>query len=131
MRGEEVTFNVRTIRAIPLRLAGAHRGLVEIRGEVYFPRLAFERLNAERAAAGDPLFANPRNAAAGTMRTLDPSAVARRGLSAWMYQVVAGPDTDAAAAGAAPPSHAGMLDGLRAWGRPVEPHWQPVDGMTA
>ena len=129
VRGEEVTFNVRTIRAIPLRLADARQGQVEIRGEVYFPRRAFERLNAERGAAGEPLFANPRNAAAGTMRTLDPSAVARRGLSAWMYQVVPGPGTDTAEAGAAPTTHADMLAGLRAWGCPVEPHWQLVEGI--
>jgi len=88
VQGEDVTFNVRTIKAIPLRLEGAPRRRMEIRGEVYFPRKAFDRLNAEREQQGEPLFANPRNAAAGTMRTLDPTAVSRRGLSAWLYQVV-------------------------------------------
>jgi DNA ligase (NAD+) len=87
-RGEDVTANVRTIRAIPLRLRGAPDGRLEIRGEVYLPRAAFERANREREAAEEPLFANPRNAAAGTMRNLDPSLVSRRGLSAFFYQLL-------------------------------------------
>ena len=91
VRGEEVTSNVRTIRAIPLKLrprtSTRHAQRIEIRGEVYLPRKVFERINKEKADAGEPLFANPRNAAAGTMRNLDPALVAKRGLSAWMYQV--------------------------------------------
>lgn len=121
--GEEVTFNVRTIRAIPLTLRGGPRGTVEIRGEVYFPRAAFERLNAQREAEGEPLFANPRNAAAGTMRTLDPSSVAKRGLSAWTYQVV-GTNGDPGMA-----SHGEVLERLRQWGLPVEPHWARAAGV--
>jgi len=115
--GEDVTTNVRTIRAIPLRLSADAPPRVEVRGEVYFPRADFARVNDEREAAGEPLFANPRNAAAGTLRTLDSSAVSKRGLRAFLYQVVAPP-------GAPPVSdtHAGMLDQLRAWGLPVEPH---------
>ena len=74
VRGEDVTANVRTVRAIPLRLgAGAPNGRIEVRGEVYLPRQAFERINAEREGLGEPLFANPRNAAAGTLRNLDPA----------------------------------------------------------
>lgn len=130
-RGEDVTFNVRTIRAIPLKLSGRQQGRVEIRGEVYFPRRAFERLNAEREAQGEPLFANPRNAAAGTMRTLDPSAVARRGLSAWVYQVVSAEGTETDVTGAAAPSQAAVLGQLRAWGCPVEPHWRVAQGIDA
>src|SRR4029453_16885984 len=89
IRGEEVTSNVRTIRAIPLKLRSADRPgprRIEIRGEVYLPRKVFERINKEKADAGEPLFANPRNAAAGTMRNLDPALVAKRGLSPWPYQ---------------------------------------------
>src|SRR5581483_1528321 len=67
-RGEDVTANVRTIRAIPLELRGGPGGRIEVRGEVYLPRASFERINREREEAGEPLFANPRNAAAGTMR---------------------------------------------------------------
>src|SRR5262249_39195525 len=88
VRGEEVTANVRAIRAIPLSLRGGPNERVEVRGEVYFPRAAFERVNRELEAAGEQLFANPRNTAAGTMRNLDPGLVARRGLSAFFYQLV-------------------------------------------
>jgi DNA ligase (NAD+) len=89
VRGEEVTANVRTIRAIPLALAGGPRGRVEVRGEVNLPRASFARMNREREDAGEPLFANPRNAAAGTMRNLEPALVSRRGLAAFTYQLVA------------------------------------------
>src|SRR5499426_360593 len=142
VRGEEVTSNVRTIRAIPLKLrttdlkgprhvpgesfdpvssgadpVGPRR--IEIRGEVYLLRRVFERINKEKADAGEPLFANPRNAAAGTMRNLDPALVAKRGLSAWTYQVV----------GESPPTHAQTLEALKEWGLPVEPHWKRCRGV--
>src|SRR5512132_568182 len=89
-RGEDVTDNVRTIRAVPLRIP--ETAPVEARGEVFYPRSSFRRLNAERESAGDPIFANPRNAAAGTIRLLDSRITARRGLSAWFYSIVEGPD---------------------------------------
>jgi DNA ligase (NAD+) len=127
-QGEEVTANVRTIRAIPLTLANAPAGRVEIRGEVYLPKDAFERINQDQAAAGEPLYANARNTAAGTMRNLDPSLVARRRLSAWTYQVVAGNRADAEA-GRGVTTHAAMLRRLRAWGCPVENHWREVTGI--
>ncbi|MGI9556713.1 MAG: NAD-dependent DNA ligase LigA [Solirubrobacterales bacterium] len=82
--GEDVTQNLRTIRAIPLHLDNAPE-LVEVRGEIYLPKAAFERLNEERAAAGDPTFANPRNSAAGSIRQLDPALAAARPLSIWCY----------------------------------------------
>jgi DNA ligase (NAD+) len=106
-RGEEVTANVRTIRAIPLRLRDGPAGRVEIRGEVYLPRASFERINREREDAGEPVFANPRNAAAGTMRNLDPALVAKRGLSAFTYQLV----TDDPPTGVADGPPAGVTDG--------------------
>ena len=87
-RGEDVTHNVRTIRAIPLKLEKAPSGEIEVRGEVFLPRAAFARINREREENGEPSFANPRNAAAGTMRNLDPRQVAKRRLGAWTYQVV-------------------------------------------
>ena len=96
VRGEDVTPNVRTIRAIPLRLNGEPPpGRLEVRGEVYLPRKAFDKINAEREETGEPLFQNPRNAAAGTLRNLDPALVARRGLSAFMYQLVPGNEAGA------------------------------------
>ena len=96
-QGDLVTSNVRTIRSIPLRIhlpsekrysvdtASIGEADVEVRGEVYLPRTAFERLNSARKKSGDPLFANPRNAAAGTLRTLDSGIVAARGLDAFVY----------------------------------------------
>jgi DNA ligase (NAD+) len=129
VQGEEVTSNVRTIRAIPLRLQGATVPVpptVEIRGEVYFPLDAFQRMNAEREASGAPLFANPRNAAAGTLRTLDTAAVSKRGLRAFLYQIVLPPGSDPVAA-----THAGMLTTLRSWSCPVESHWTRCPDIAA
>src|SRR5213595_3821542 len=82
VRGEDVTHNVRTIRAIPLSLEGGPTGRVEIRGEVYLSRASFERMNKERDETGEPLFANPRNTATDTMHNLEPSLVTKRGLDA-------------------------------------------------
>ena len=118
--GEDYTANVRTIRAVPLRLAAGPPGRVEVRGEVYLPRPSFERINREREEAGEPVFANPRNAAAGTMRNLDPALVAKRGLSAFTYQLVGAADLA---------SHAETLESLRAWGLPVEKHWTRCAGI--
>ena len=92
LHGENVTANVRAIRAIPLSLRGVAAGTFEVRGEVFLPRGSFARMNRDREASGEPLFANPRNAAAGTMRNLDPSMVAKRRLSAFVYQLVLPPD---------------------------------------
>jgi DNA ligase (NAD+) len=128
-RGEEVTSNVRTIRAIPLALRGAPAGRLEIRGEVYLPRPAFDRLNRQREEAGEPPFANPRNVAAGTMRNLDPALVSRRGLAAFTYQVVVPPGEGGA--GDFSGSHARMLDAMRRWGLPVEPHWRVCPNIAA
>ena len=158
VRGEDVTANVRTVRAIPLRLgAGAPAGRIEVRGEVYLPRRALERINAEREQLGEPLFANPRNAAAGTLRNLDPALVARRGLSALTYQLVKGrpegrplPAADSHSLRARPADrsveaepveadlqvglsdrHSEILKRLREWGLPVEGHWQHCLGADA
>lgn len=87
--GDVVTDNIRTIKSIPLQLQGSGwPDFFEIRGEVLLPWAAFDRLNAERAEAGEPLFANPRNAAAGTMKLLNPAEVARRGLDAYLYYLL-------------------------------------------
>lgn len=92
-RGEDVTQNVRTIRSVPLRLreGGGRLGAeVEVRGEAYLPRHVFERINAEREEEGATRFANPRNAAAGTIRQLDPKIVAARRLEMFPYDVITG-----------------------------------------
>ena len=84
--GEDVTTNLRTIGAIPLRIEDAPP-LLEVRGEIYMPLAAFAKLNEERAAAGEPTYANPRNTAAGSIRQLDPQLTASRPLSIWCYSV--------------------------------------------
>ena len=92
VRGEDVTYNVKTIHAIPLRLQDQFIQKfkrVEIRGEVYLPLVSFNRINEEREANGETRFANPRNAAAGTLRTLDPQVVASRKLDIFVYQLFA------------------------------------------
>ena len=122
-RGEDVTSNVRTIRAVPLSLPPGVPARVEVRGEVYLPRSAFDRINREREDQDEPLFANPRNAAAGTMRNLDPTEVARRGLACWVYQLVEG-------RGNMITEHANALERMREWGLPVEPHWRRVVGVN-
>ena len=115
VRGEEVTANVRAIKAIPLSLHGRPPGRIEIRGEVFLPRASFARINREREEEGEPPFANPRNAAAGTMRNLDPGLVSRRKLNAFTYQLLMSGD-------GTPSTHTAMLEQMRAWGLPVERH---------
>ena len=123
--GENVTSNVRVIKDLPHALAAPGvPPLVELRGEVYLPRATFERMNEEREAAGLPAFANPRNAAAGALRTLDSRAVARRGLRAFLYHAIA-PDGE-------PPlsaTHSDLLRALTSWGAIVEPHWRRCEGV--
>jgi DNA ligase (NAD+) len=92
-RGEDVTSNVRTIRSIPLKLRDDAKRVaaeIEVRGEAYLSRKVFEKINREREDEGEARFANPRNAAAGTLRQLDPSITARRRLGMFAYDVLAG-----------------------------------------
>ena len=116
--GEDVTPNLRTIRQIPLRLRGSRiPPLLEIRGEVYMPFSRFEEMNAERVKAGEPVYANPRNSAAGSLRQLDPGITARRPLRFFGYSVAV-PD------GSALPFRTQweLLETLAEWGIPVAPH---------
>ena len=85
IRGDDITSNLKTIRSIPLRLRGNKVKNVEARGEVYFPTKGFEKYNKEQAKRGEPVFANPRNAAAGSLRQLDPRIVASRPLDIFIY----------------------------------------------
>ncbi|HEY2897387.1 MAG TPA: NAD-dependent DNA ligase LigA [Gemmatimonadaceae bacterium] len=118
--GEIVTPNLRTVRDIPLRLTEKKPPrVVEIRGECYLPFDAFERLNEERAKAGEDLFANPRNSAAGSLRQLDPAITAKRPLHFFGFAVAAPSDV------ALPFStQRELLDTLERWGFPVESHRQ-------
>jgi DNA ligase (NAD+) len=116
--GESVTTNLRTIHDIPLRLRGSdHPQMMEIRGEVYMPFSGFERMNEQRVAAGQPVFANPRNAAAGALRQLDPKITASRPLKFFGY-AIALPDGESLPVS----TQAALLDLLESWGIPVAPN---------
>ncbi len=116
-RGEDVTDNVRQLSALPKVLTEPVTG--QFRGEVYLARRQFERLNQERQAAGLSLFANPRNAAAGSLRQLDPAITRQRQLSLWVYEI-----RELSAWPAALDRQSAALTWLGRWGFPVEPHWQ-------
>jgi DNA ligase (NAD+) len=117
IEGEDVTPNLRTVLDLPLRLQGTRwPSLMEVRGEVYLPRSRFERLNREREARGEPPFANPRNAAAGSLRQLDSRVTRDRGLRIFCFHVEPIEGTLAF------PTQHEVLEGLRTWGFPVEPH---------
>ena len=109
VEGDDVTANVRTVRTVPLRLRGTDwPDLFEIRGEILMPYASFDRLNAEREANGEQLFANPRNAAAGTLKQQQSAVVARRGLDCTLYQLT-GDDLPFA-------THWESLEKAREWG---------------
>ena len=121
--GEEVTANLRTIRAIPLRLRADPPGdELEVRGEIYMPRGAFAALNAELERQGKPLYANARNTAAGSVRQKDPAVTGSRRLSLWSYQLVGVPGLA---------THWESLDLMRQLGFPVNPHVERVAGIDA
>ena len=115
--GELITDNIRTLHDVPLRLRGeGHPALLEIRGEVYLPRAAFDRLNRARELEGEPAYANPRNTAAGSLKLLDSRETGRRGLRMFAFHV----EVIEGRLGAETQSE--VLDRLAAWGFPVEPH---------
>lgn len=121
--GDDVTVNLRTIRSLPLRLNdSAPAGVLDIRGEVYMPKQAFEALNRQRQQLDEPLFANPRNAAAGSLKNLDPRVTASRNLALFCY-------------GAAQPygcsTHAELLNAMARWGLPVCQHFSICTGIDA
>lgn len=123
--GEVVTANLRTIPDIPLRLQGkGFPALMEVRGEVYLPIDAFEALNRKRAEAGEPLYANPRNTAAGALRQLDSRLTRERGLRFFAFTLEA--------PGAKLPfkTQRELLDGLAEWGFRVEPHRERVNDLA-
>ncbi len=120
--GEEVTHNLRTIRSIPLKVEDVPE-LFEVRGEVYLPIEGFAKVNEERAAAGEPTFANPRNSAAGTIRQLDPAIAASRPLSIWCYGLgaVRRSGSEKSAPNKFLSSHSEAIDWLRNAGFKVNP----------
>ena len=123
--GEDVTANVRTIRSVPQVLLDDQQtvpDLLEVRGEVYLPRQAFDNLNLTRSEGGEALFANPRNAAAGSLRQLDPAVTSRRALDIFVYGV-------GARQGREFTTHADMLRTLAALGFKTNSHWRVFGTM--
>lgn len=122
--GEDVTENVRTIRSLPLRLNGEQiPALLEVRGEIYLSLAAFQQINREKEENGEPPFANPRNAAAGSLRQLDPRVTARRPLSVYCYApgIVEGVEFG---------SQQEFFDAIAGWGLPVNPLVHRAGGIA-
>ncbi|UOG91655.1 MAG: NAD-dependent DNA ligase LigA [Candidatus Thiothrix sulfatifontis] len=121
--GEDVTHNVRTIASVPLRLLGeGYPAVLEVRGEIYMPKAGFEAFNAKMRALGEKTFVNPRNAAAGSLRQLDPRLTAQRPLDIFCYAV------GLVEGGAVPDTHYAILQQFRAWGLRVCPDIRIVQG---
>lgn len=126
VNGEDVTQNLKTIAAIPLHLRGKHYPRVlEVRGEVYMPKAGFEKLNKEAEKKGEKIFANPRNAAAGSLRQLDSRITASRPLSLYCYGVGVVED------GKLADTHSGILEQIKEWGFPVNPLVKVVKDIQA
>jgi DNA ligase (NAD+) len=122
-RGDDVTENVRTIGSVPQRLRGDHPDFLAVRGEVFMPTDAFSAFNSERVERGEEPFANPRNAAAGTLRQLDPSVTADRPLSAFFFAVLDASDRA--------DTHWAELSALQEWGLGVSELVERVDDVEA
>ena len=122
--GENITHNVRTIEAVPLRLYGkGYPTTLEVRGEVFMPRAGFKAFNEKALARGDKTFVNPRNAAAGSLRQLDPRLTAERPLDIYVYSV------GQVNGGNMPGRHSEILDRLQDWGFKVCPERRVVEGI--
>ncbi|WP_068830670.1 NAD-dependent DNA ligase LigA [Pseudomonas sp. BMS12] len=123
--GEDISANVRTIRNVPLKLQGeGWPAVLEVRGEVYMPKAGFDELNARQAESGGKTFANPRNAAAGSLRQLDPKITASRPLEFCCYGV-------GQVSGELPATQVAMLEQLKAWGVPISRELKLAKGVQA
>ncbi|MEM9404298.1 MAG: NAD-dependent DNA ligase LigA, partial [Pseudomonadota bacterium] len=124
-RGEDITHNVRTIESVPLRLLGeGYPAVLEVRGEVFMPKAGFEAFNVAAREKGDKTFVNPRNAAAGSLRQLDPRLTAERPLDMYAYSV------GQSDGGELPETQSGILDALQTWGLKVCPERRVVAGSA-
>ena len=125
-RGEDVTQNVRTIRSIPLRLMGKrHPSVLEVRGEVYLPREGFNRLNDRQRSRNEKEYVNPRNAAAGSLRQLDPAITAQRPLEFFCHSL------GTREGGSSRTGHAETLVQLQSWGLRTNPQNETVQGIES
>jgi DNA ligase (NAD+) len=121
-KGDDVTANVRTIRSIPLLLEQDNiPPAFEVRGEIFLPHKGFEKMNKERSDAGEPPFANPRNAASGTLKIKNSSLVAKRPLDCYVYYMPGNYGFE---------THYGSMNGVRSWGFKVSPHSKKCDNLA-
>src|SRR5437870_4510780 len=120
--GDDITQNIKTIKSVPHQLRGAAPKIFEVRGEAYLDKAGFEKLNKEREAAGLPLFANPRNAAAGSLKQLDPGVAAKRPLGMIFYGT-------GAMEGAEVDRHSKIFPLFRKVGLPTHAHWSLADSV--
>jgi len=125
LRGEDITQNLKTVRSIPLSVRGDFPPRFEVRGEVFLPKAGFEKLNRERAEEGLSLFANPRNAAAGSVRQLDPRITAKRPLDIYIYMLGYAEDK------ATPPTHWETMEYLKSLGFKINPNNQLLASIEA
>jgi DNA ligase (NAD+) len=123
VHGEDVTANVRTIRGVPLALRGTPPAVIEVRGEIFMPLAGFRQMNEQALERGEKVFVNPRNAAAGSLRQLDPRITASRPLDIFLYAV------GLVEGGAVPDSHTGLLQAFRDWGLKTCPEARAVTGI--
>jgi DNA ligase (NAD+) len=124
IHGEDVTANVRTIRGVPLALRGSPPAVIEVRGEVFMPVAGFKLMNEQAQARGEKVFVNPRNAAAGSLRQLDPRITASRPLDIFLYAV------GLVEGGTVPDHHTGLLKAFRDWGLKTCPEARAVRGVA-
>ncbi|WP_266366259.1 NAD-dependent DNA ligase LigA [Tellurirhabdus rosea] len=123
VRGDEITPNIRTIRTLPLRVKGPNvPALFEVRGEGFLPLAEFERINKEREDIGEPLLANPRNAASGTFKMQDSAVVASRRLDCYLYSFLSEPDIFQ--------THEESLNAMKAWGFNVSDTWRKCRSLS-
>lgn len=122
VQGDDVTTNAKTIKSIPLKLKGNYPALFEIRGEIFFPRKVFDKINKEREEIGEPALANPRNAASGTMKMQDSSVVAGRGLDCYLYNLL-GEDVPYT-------THYDNLQAAKSWGFKVSEHSKLLNNIS-
>src|SRR5512133_324899 len=122
VKGDDVTANIRTIRSIPLVLkSSGYPSVFDIRGEIFLPHAGFEKMNRERAEAGEPVFANPRNAASGTLKTKNSALVAKRPLDCWLYYL---PGVEARFT-----THYESITAAREWGFKIPPYIAKCDSL--
>ena len=122
--GEDVTHNIRTIASIPLKLRGDFPAMLDVRGEVFMPKKVFDQLNQQAIEQSEKAFANPRNAAAGSLRQLDPRITAKRKLAVYFYAVGSASENSLAS------YHLERLEQLKSWGLPICPEIKLLQGIN-